>query len=239
MGIFESLIGGAIGGGGRNPRRDLDAALQSVGRLQGAANLTAGGLSSTAGPNGIVVGSDWRRTLNTRLMQNALRNEIKSLDLARGQVTPGFGALTKARLAEIESGRTRTVGNLSENLAQRRVLGSSFGQDAIARAQAEYDKQAGEARAKSVLEEFALTQELNQRKYQRARNVYETALGELNLQADFGIKTQQAGIQALGEAARLSAELGGMAAGLTASENAAGGELGSTIGGQLGSFLPF
>lgn len=43
--------------------------------------------------------------------------------------------------AALESSRRRAIGNLRDNLQRRRVLGSSFGQDALTRAEAEFGLQ--------------------------------------------------------------------------------------------------
>jgi len=58
--------------------------------------------------------------------------ELKSL------VAPGFGRLTESGVQAIQDQRRQAVSNLRENLGRRRVLGSSFGADALARTEAEF-----------------------------------------------------------------------------------------------------
>lgn len=72
----------------------------------------------------------------------------------RGQVTPGFGALTAAGLSQLESSKQKAIGNLRENLSRRRVLGSSFGADALSRAEAEFGMQKASFAADAKLQEI-------------------------------------------------------------------------------------
>lgn len=83
-------------------------------------------------------------------------------DLA-AEVRPGFGRLTEARVGALGANRQRTLGGLREQLQRRRVLGSSFGADVQARAEAEFAMQEDQIRAESFLQELdATTQLLNQ-----------------------------------------------------------------------------
>lgn len=102
---------------------------------------------------------------------DALTDRLRSFNLAydrgigeiRGladQVTPGFGALTSTRVAANEANRRRAIGNLRENLQRRRVLGSSFGQDALTRANLEYSQEEDRIRAESFLQELEARQQL-------------------------------------------------------------------------------
>lgn len=95
---------------------------------------------------------------------NALDGDIKALrgirrdarDL-RPLVAPGFSKLRDARLNAIEDARSATTSNLKESLARRRVSGSSFGNDALSRTQAEFSKQKSQAEAQTILEELDAT----------------------------------------------------------------------------------
>jgi len=82
--------------------------------------------------------------------------DIKNRTLERGsqfsglinEVNPAFGALNAANnalasagVANINNARRRTIGTLRDNLSKRRVLGSSFAQDALARGEAEFARE--------------------------------------------------------------------------------------------------
>ena len=89
-------------------------------------------------------------------------------------VRAGFGKLTEAADAtfaaerERQSGeRSRAIGDLKQDLARRRVLGSSFASDTVGRREAEFAKQeralAGDeagAKAQAFLQELTQTKEI-------------------------------------------------------------------------------
>jgi hypothetical protein len=77
-----------------------------------------------------------------------------------GMVTPGFGRLTDARVLAINNARERERSNLRSSLNKRRVLGSSFGDNALQRQAVGYAQEEERARAQSFLEELDLTQKL-------------------------------------------------------------------------------
>lgn len=115
------------------------------------------------GPSGGVTSTLTRTPLGqqpfTQLtgIDQALMNEFS-------RVTPGFGAITDARVKSVRDAATVARGNLRDQLARRRVLGSSFGEDAISRQEAEFAKVEAEERAKSFLEELDMrTRILDQR----------------------------------------------------------------------------
>lgn len=77
-----------------------------------------------------------------------------------GMVAPGFGRLTDARVTAIDNARERERGNLRASLNKRRVLGSSFGDNALNRSNVAYAQEEERARAQSFLEELDMTQKL-------------------------------------------------------------------------------
>jgi len=95
-----------------------------------------------------------------------------------GQVEPGFGALTEARVNEILNRGAASRSNLRSNLARRRVLGSSFAEDVLGRFDQQLAQDVGQAKAVSFLEELDATNQLiNQRLNINIQNV--------DLQRDF------------------------------------------------------
>lgn len=85
---------------------------------------------------------------------------ISSLDEQIGQVKPGFGALTEARVNSIlNSGKARQS-DLRGDLARRRVIGSSFAGDLQNRLALDVAQEEAEARATSFLEELDATNRL-------------------------------------------------------------------------------
>lgn len=153
----------------------------------------------------------------------------------RGRVRPGFGELTQARVQAIRNRRRRSVGNLRENLARRRVLGSSFGQDAISRAESEFAQREAEARAKSFLQEFEATQNLLGREFELRRSGFQTLLDDLNFQSDLAARLAGAGGSSIAANARQQAELEAQRTGAQAGVlGTVGGAIGSVYGGPIG-----
>ena len=125
----------------------------------------------------------------------------------RSQLAPGFGALTQSRLAELDTRRRESVGNLRDNLQRRRVLGSSFGADAVSRADAEFAQDADRIRAESFLQELDLNRQLIQEEFNLRRNEFQTQLDELNLQAELASGLVKGATAQLGANARLKEQL--------------------------------
>lgn len=154
---------------------------------------------------------------------NRQADEIGAL---RSQVTPGFGRLTQAQdsifneaRARIRDAERRAVGTLRDNLSRRRVLGSSFADDVVARTQREFaiaeneitNKQS-EARAQSFLQELELNNRLLNQQFQAARSAVQVTLDELNLEASIATQLATNATTNLGENARLQAQLDAQAA---------------------------
>lgn len=83
------------------------------------------------------------------------------------RVKPGFGDLTDAAVTAIDRGRERATSNLRGELNKRRILGSSFANDQIARTELDFTEKEKAARAESFLQELDLTSQLNELKLQQ------------------------------------------------------------------------
>lgn len=132
-------------------------------------------------------------------IRDVLSEQAGEVGDLREEVRPGFGRLTEARVGAIDRARRRSIGNLRENLARRRVLGSSFGQDALTRANREFAQEEERARAQSFLEELQLQNELLTQQFDLRRQSFQTALDELNLQADFATRLAGGGASAISQ----------------------------------------
>jgi hypothetical protein len=183
--------------------------------------INAGGLSSSLeGDNLAITPSADRLGLVNRLALG-FGSEADALSGLRGTVAPGasrirsaFEQLGSTRLQQIEDARKAAIGNLRENMARRRVQGSSFGQDALTRAEIEFARAKEQASAETAtqtaqtyLQELEATNQLIQQEFAARRGQFETGLNELNLQADVATKLAAGASQQLGANARLEAEL--------------------------------
>lgn len=125
----------------------------------------------------------------------------------RATVAPGFNDLLNSRLNTLNDARTSAIGNLRENLASRRVLGSSFGQDTINRGEAEFARQ----KDAIVTDNFQKSLEMNNRllgqQYDAYNKAFQTGLTELNLEASVAQELTGKASQALLDAAKTQASL--------------------------------
>lgn len=146
MGLFSGLTD--------TPRVELDPSAGVPRRVS-----TPGGDISTAG--GVIsLTPSTARDVSVRGITEAGFGAARDIRGLRQRVAPGFGELTRSRLAAVEAARSRGIGNLRENLARRRVRGSSFGEGALISAEREFGEAEAQVRAQSVLEELDLTSRL-------------------------------------------------------------------------------
>lgn len=190
------------------------------------AGINAGGLTSSfdnsTGNIGITPSAE--RLGLVRNVSDTFSGLSGEFGQMRPMVAPGVSALRASRLQEVENARQNAVGNLRENLQRRRVLGSSFGQDALTRAEAEFGQQKDRVAAESFLQELELTNQLIQQEYGARRSAFQTLLDELNLEADTATKLAGKATETLGKNAQVLAEL-------NARESAAAGKFfGDTFG---------
>lgn len=217
----NALLGGG-GGGSTNGAGVMDNRAFTAftpGLNSGAFNANAFA-GATRGFN-VSLGPDFQNALaNYTSLSNAGANQIGRL---KEQVKPGFSALRDAQLAAFNNTRTRTVGDLRDQLARRRVLGSSFANDTIARAESEFAVQEADIRARTFLQELDATQQLITQETQMRLGAVEQNIAALGLEANLGAQLIS-GVQSNATAlAQTSATL--------AAQNAAANAQG------LGSFL--
>jgi hypothetical protein len=183
--------------------------------------LNAGGFNFNVNRERVSGGSTpERRGLVTNL-SNLFGQQAGQIRALRPQVAPGFGRLTEAGLAtfgaareRLEANRRRAVGNLRENLARRRVLGSSFASDALARADAEFEQEERELtaqeaafRAQSFLQELDLTRQLIGEEFTAARGAVQVFLQNLNLEAEIASRLAGSATNALAANAQMQSQL--------------------------------
>ena len=75
-------------------------------------------------------------------------------DTLRGTLTPGFSDLREASTRAISNARNKAIGNLRQTLTQRRVAGSSFGEQALVSAERDFAEAESAAQAQSFLAEL-------------------------------------------------------------------------------------
>lgn len=178
---------------------------------------------------------------------NAVSSDLSDLNDLQGDLVPGYGALTAARVGAAQDAGAAATSTLRGDLARRKILGSSFADDAIARSQLETGKQVGEAKAQSFLEEVDAASKIIAQKFSTITGAMQQNLSELGVTSstvaslnNLGLQAQQLYAQQLGSAAQGL----GTIAGLGLSAVSPGGILGgqtqqqqllSTLLAQYGS----
>lgn len=164
--------------------------------------FNAGGLSSSMSGNTLNITPTADRLAAVSGLQNTFGNLATELGGQRASVAPGMSDLRQQQLAEIENARTASIGNLRENLQRRRVLGSSFGADALSRAEAEFGAQKSKVAANSFMQEFEMTNQLINQQFGALRGKFQTGLDEMNLEADIASKLSAGATKTMGENAQ-------------------------------------
>lgn len=183
--VLGAAAGAAISGA-MAPNPNIPGATATRGQPSFLLNTPSGGLNRT-GPFSFSFDqnqpiTDTLNNLATGVGQanDALTSNINSLG-------PGFGAITQARQAAIANAAQKATSDLQGNLARRRVLGSSFGQNAVAQVTQQAGVDTANANAQSYLDELnAQTSLINQ----RLNNISALAtqeLGQANFETSAGI----------------------------------------------------
>ena len=114
---------------------------------------------------------------------SALRRDLRGL---RASVQPGFGRLTRAAQAAVDNARSRAKGDIKDQLARRRILGSNFGADALIRAEREFANLEDERVGTATVQEIALTAGLLDQEFRGLMADIQSQISELGLAASVG-----------------------------------------------------
>lgn len=193
----SGLMSGLFGGGGESGGTSNFAPI----------GVKAGGLTSDFDGKNIWVNASGERTGAVKSVADTFGKQADALASLMPRVAPGISDLRRSRLGAIENARLSAVGTLRDNLARRRVLGSSFGQDAITRAEAEFSQQTQAAEAESFLQEMEMTNNLMQQEFTARRGQFQTFLDEMNLEANMAVGLAGKATDVLGKNAQVESLL--------------------------------
>lgn len=171
--------------------------------------INAGGLTGFLGDNNskaIVRASPERLGLVAELASR-FGQRAGELGRLRDLVSPGFGKITESRVKAVERARQRSISDLRGNLSRRRVTGSSFGADTLARAEREFSQAEADVRARSFLEELDASTRLLELQSNAHLAQVQTFINELNLEADIALRLSNQFTQAITANNQLLAEL--------------------------------
>src|SRR4029077_18203531 len=185
----------------------------------------AGGLGATMGGGG-----NYRVTESQGLkdtighLQSTFGQQASELGNLRGTVAPGFSLFRQAGLADIAGQGQASMSNLRDTLAQRRVMGSSFGNAQLSQQQADIEKQRTDFIAQSYLQELSASTQLIQEQYQAATSQFKVGLDQMNFEAGIAAGLTDSANKAMASVATAQAQLDAQ----NAQANAAG--IGKAIG---------
>ena len=144
-----------------------------------------------------------QRTEAVGNIRDAFLGKGEALKGLLSKVSPGFGKLTESRVAGIRDRSRAAIGNLSSNLRLRKISGSSFGQDALARGRAESAREEDRVRAESFLQELDATTKLIDQQFNANAAAFQAVLQDLQ----FGEGLALQATAAMSQLAQLEAQL--------------------------------
>ncbi|MDH5325328.1 MAG: hypothetical protein OEZ68_02385 [Gammaproteobacteria bacterium] len=169
--------------------------------------FSSGGLNVTMNNGSANVQRTQQLTDLLGSLKSASDLNVSELGSIRGQLKPGFGRLTETGVQSIRNRRRQAIGNIRENLSRRRVLGSSFAQDALSRGEAEFSQQEADFRAKTTLQELNIELALIDAQHKTRQSYYNTMLAQSNFESNIGANVQAGLNNALEAAQRFEAQL--------------------------------
>lgn len=120
-------------------------------------------------------------------LTGATSDTNSQLDALKAQLVPGFGALTQQQVLAIQNAARKATGDLQSNLASRRILGSSFGQNAVAQVTQQAGIDEANARATSYLQELGATQQIINQQFNNASALAQSELSQANFETTTGV----------------------------------------------------
>lgn len=189
-----SFLGGLFGGGSSAPK----------------INYQPSGISSHTGfsvsPSGNVSESP---TLSSNIgsLQSTFGAASNAFGALGATVKPGFSQFRQAGLADISNTFMGRRSNLQDTLAQRRVLGSSFGNSQFNQLAADQASTQANFEADSYLKELAASTELTQQQYNAATQQFAVAINQSNIEANVAAGLVASNNQAAAKVATAQAEL--------------------------------
>lgn len=169
--------------------------------------FSGGGLNASFSNNNFSVSPTADRSAAVGGVASTFGQQASDIGGLRQQWAPGASALRSSLMTSLQNNRTQGLGNLRDNLAQRRVLGSSFAQNSLASADQEYQQQIQQIQAQTFLQELGAQQQLIQQQYTAARGQFQTGLDEMNLEAGLASDLTGRATSALASAATTQAQL--------------------------------
>lgn len=175
-------------------------------------SFSGGGINATFAGNRYNLGISPQRSQAVGQLASTFGQQAGEIAGLRPTVAPGFSLFRQAGLSDLSNQQSAFMSNLSENMARRRVLGSSFASDAASRAERDFDAQRQDFIAKSYLQELEASNQLIQEQYQASTSQYKTFVDEMNLEAGLAAQLTTSASSAMASVAMAQAKLDAEAA---------------------------
>ena len=128
--------------------------------------------------------TDLNTTLTRTAFPQRFSSELGTLADLRGQVRPGFGRFTEAAVESIRRARGDALGTARDQLARRRVLGSSFGNAQLTAIEQAAGRDEFAARSGALLDEINQTFRIITQESELKIKNFDFELRELGIAAD-------------------------------------------------------
>lgn len=145
--------------------------------------FSGGGINATFSGNKYNLGVSPERSNAVGNVASTFGQAASAFGALGQQVKPGFSLFRQAGLSDLSNQQHSAQSNLSENMAKRRVLGSSFASDAASRQDAEFAKQRDDFIAQSYLQELEASNKLTQQQFEASVQQFQTGITEMNFEA--------------------------------------------------------
>ena len=122
-------------------------------------------------------------------------------------VAPGFSQFRQAGLSQLANTQAGNISNLTQNLAQRRVLGSSFANASLSQANADYAQNQANFVAQSYLQELQASQQLIQQEFAAKTSEFKVGLDQMNLEASLAASLSTSASSSMNQIATAQAQL--------------------------------
>lgn len=155
------------------------------------AGFQTGGVSATFGGGKYNINQSPAMKQQIGQLQSTFGQEATAFGNLAQTVQPGFSQMRQAQLSDLSTQQQALRSNLQQNLAQRRILGSSFAQNTLTQADAEYQKQRDQVIAQSYLAELQASNQLIQEQFQASTQQFAVGINQMNI--DAGIAAQLTG----------------------------------------------
>ncbi|MDH4981463.1 hypothetical protein [Hyphomicrobium sp. D-2] len=171
------------------------------------AGFSGGGLTGSFANGQASVTADPTRSGIVNNIAGQFGLQLERLNALATQIAPGYSNMRTQVLGDLENQQKSAIGDLRQNLANRRVLGSSFAQDALTRANATFANQRSQASADLFMKELETTHALITEQTQAGVNQFQTHLTEANLEAGIAGQLATEASNVMNQAAQIQAQL--------------------------------